>query len=69
MATKIISWNARGLCNLNAQGSVATILRMYNPDLLWLQETKIESREVVNEARMWDEEWGWEFLPSVGASG
>ncbi|KAF5194888.1 hypothetical protein FRX31_015527 [Thalictrum thalictroides] len=69
MASKTITWNTRGLCNVAAQGSIKLILRLYMPDVLWVQETKIEDKILVEKAEMWDDDWGWIFMPSMGASG
>ncbi|KAF5206481.1 hypothetical protein FRX31_003929 [Thalictrum thalictroides] len=65
---KVLSWNARGLCNLDAQGSVKWLLNKSKADIVMLQETKIKEKAVVDNA-FFPVGWKWEFVPSLGLFG
>ncbi|KAF5182983.1 hypothetical protein FRX31_027430, partial [Thalictrum thalictroides] len=66
---KVLLWNARGLCNLDAQGSVKWLLNKSKADIVMLQETKIKEKAVVDNASMFPVGWRWEFVPSLRLSG
>jgi exonuclease III len=67
---KIISWNVRGMNELEKRTKMRGLLREWKADIVCLQETKMEviRREVVYSV------WGcvyvdWVYLGSRGASG
>ncbi|KAF5196675.1 hypothetical protein FRX31_013738, partial [Thalictrum thalictroides] len=66
---KILSWNARGLCNLDAQGSVKLLLTKSKANVCMIQETKIKELAYVGNANLFPMGWLWKFVPSFGLSG
>ncbi|KAJ9701108.1 hypothetical protein PVL29_006452 [Vitis rotundifolia] len=67
---KIISWNTRGLGSKKKRRVVKDFLRLQNPDVVMLQETKRE----VCDRRFVGSVWSvrnkeWAALPACGASG
>ncbi len=48
---KIISWNTNGLRATAKQGNLMPLLEKYNPDILCLQETKVEETQLPEEIR------------------
>jgi exonuclease III len=67
---KIISWNVRGMNELEKRTKIRGLLREWKADIVCLQETKLEliTREMVYSV------WGcayvdWLYLGSRGASG
>ena len=70
MNLKIISWNVRGLNARDKRQQVHHMLKLWNTDIVCLQETKLDfiDRRVVRSL------WGihhvdWLYLGSKGASG
>nr|XP_023925825.1 uncharacterized protein LOC112037243 [Quercus suber] len=70
MNLKIISWNVRGLNERDKRLRVRNLIRNWRPDIVCLQETKMEliTRAVIGSL------WGgphvdWSYLGSCGASG
>ena len=70
MQLKIISWNVRGLNDLNKRLRVRYLLRSWKADIICLQETKLDlvTKGLVRNI------WGvhhvdWLYLGSSGASG
>ncbi|KAF5200259.1 hypothetical protein FRX31_010154 [Thalictrum thalictroides] len=66
---KIVSWNARGLCNEAAQESTKTLLRFSKANIILIQEWKVHDREVIDKASMWGSQWKWKWVPSTRLSG
>ncbi|KAG5539950.1 hypothetical protein RHGRI_020247 [Rhododendron griersonianum] len=62
---KIISWNIRGLGSSTKKRFVSKLIKDRYPDILFLQETKIERFEMSVVHRMWGTadveyaEYGW----------
>ncbi len=48
---KIISWNTNGLRATAKQGFLMPLFGKYNPDVLCLQETKVEESQLPEEVR------------------
>ncbi|MCE9585420.1 exodeoxyribonuclease III [Candidatus Nomurabacteria bacterium] len=48
---KIISWNTNGLRATAKQGHLAPLFKKYKPDILCLQETKVEADQLPEEVR------------------
>lgn len=49
--TKIISWNTNGLRATAKQGHFTPLFKKYKPDILCLQETKVESDQLSEDVR------------------
>lgn len=45
---KIIAWNCNGFAAKNTRNYLADLNRMLNPDIIFLQETKIDSNKILN---------------------
>ena len=70
MNLKIISWNVRGLNDRDKRLRVRNLVRKWGPNVIFLQETKMESitRAVINS--LWrGQHVDWSYLGSSGASG
>ncbi|XP_023904183.1 uncharacterized protein LOC112015948 [Quercus suber] len=70
MNLKIISWNVRGLNDRDKRLRVRNMVRRWGPDVICLQETKIEliTRAVIRN--LWrGQHVDWSYLGSCGASG
>ncbi|XP_030936692.1 uncharacterized protein LOC115961945 [Quercus lobata] len=70
MNLKIISWNVRGLNDRDKRLRVRNLVRNWRPDVICLQETKMEliTRAVIRS--LWgDQHVDWSYLGSCGASG
>jgi exonuclease III len=70
MKPKIVSWNVRGMNEIEKRWKIRRLLREWKADIVCLQETKLEviSKEVIRSV------WGclyvdWLYLGSRGASG
>ena len=48
---RIISWNTHGLRATAKQGFFTPLFEKYNPDILCLQETKVEPEQLPEEVR------------------
>ena len=48
---KIISWNTNGLRATAKQGHLTPLFEKYNPDILCLQETKVEESQLPDEVK------------------
>ncbi|KAF5191738.1 hypothetical protein FRX31_018672 [Thalictrum thalictroides] len=66
---KVVSWNARGLCNLDSQGSVSMLLKKTKANVILIQETKIKESGGIDDAKLFPKEWKWVCVPSIGLSG
>ena len=67
---KIISWNTRGLGSRKKQRVVKDFLRLENPDVVMIQETKkmeCDRRFVVSVWKVKNKEWV--AFPTCGALG
>ena len=70
MNLKIISWNVRGLNDRDKRLRVRNLVRKWGPDVICLQETKMESitRAVIRS--LWrGQHVDWSYLGFCGASG
>ncbi|KAG6629833.1 hypothetical protein CIPAW_14G112600 [Carya illinoinensis] len=70
MKPKIVSWNVRGLNEINKRLRIRNLLREWKADIVCLQETKLKmiSRRIVRS--LWSGvHVGWVFQASNGASG
>lgn len=69
MKVKIISWNVWGL-NDNKKETIKSLVKKWKPDVLCLQETKIEEWSTVIATHIWGSRWiDWVELKSYGRSG
>ncbi|KAF5184672.1 hypothetical protein FRX31_025737 [Thalictrum thalictroides] len=66
---RILTWNARGLCNLDAQGSVNMLRKKSKADVIMIQETKVRDKEVIEKTNMWPNDWKWAFCTIKGVLG
>ena len=65
----IVSWNCRGLRNSSKVEVVKDLLRMASPDILLLQETKIEEANLLSLSKKnWKKESGM-VVSARGSSG
>ncbi|KAG2682772.1 hypothetical protein I3760_11G205400 [Carya illinoinensis] len=69
MKPKIVSWNVRGLNEVNRRSQIRHLLREWNADIVCLQETKLKliNRKMVRSIWSWlyvD----WVYLAAQGAS-
>lgn len=65
-----LSWNIRGLRGLNKKTLVRTIVGLHNPEILCLQETKLENHSTRLTRAMGGANIDqWESFPAIGASG
>ncbi|XP_026429123.1 uncharacterized protein LOC113325110 [Papaver somniferum] len=70
MINKIISWNIRGLGDVNKRIVVNSVLLKWRPDVVLLQETKLEVITDQLRREIWSsQDIGCHYLPSQGASG
>ena len=70
MNLNIISWNVRGLNEVEKRLRIRNLLKLWKADIICLQETKLElvTRQIVRS--LWSCLYvDWLFLGSVGASG
>ena len=70
MNLKIISWNVRGLNDRDKRLQVRNMVRRWRPDVICLQETKMEliTRAVIRS--LWrGQHVDWSYLGSCGAFG
>lgn len=70
MKSKIMSWNVRGLNEINKRLQIRNVLREWKADIVCLQETKLKmiKRRIIRSL------WSgilvdWVFLTSNGAAG
>lgn len=68
MKLKLISWDVRGLSNVDTRGELKTLLRIWKPGIACFQEDKIKGW---NRRRLVKEIWGnnhFDWVP-FGRSG
>ena len=64
MNLNIISWNVRGLNDTGKKFSISNLLRNWKPDLVCLQETKMEWISASIVQGLWGGSFmGWTVLP------
>jgi exonuclease III len=69
MNLKIISWNVRGLNDAGKKLTISNLLRNWKPDLVCLQETKMEWIFASIVLGLWGGSFtGWTVLPPSRAS-
>ena len=67
---KILIWNVRELGDPRKRGKVKEIILKVGPEIVMLQETKLESFEGMHLRVVWDSKHkDYVFLPSFGVSG
>ena len=67
---KIISWNVRGLGSSNKRRVIKDFLRLENPDVVMIQETKKEKCDRRLVGSVWTvRNKDWVILLACGASG
>ena len=70
MNLKIISWNVRGLNERDKRLRVSNMVRRWGPDVICLQETKMELIIGAVIRSLWrGQHVDWSYLGSCGASG
>jgi len=66
----LLSWNVRGLNEIDKRLKVRKFLRQWKADIICLQETKLEFISINIVRNLWGcLHAGWCYLPSSGASG
>lgn len=69
MKPKILSWNVRGLNDVNKRLRIRSLLRSWKVDIVCFQETKLShvDRNIIRS--LWGCSLvGWSYLASLGAS-
>ncbi|GLU16530.1 hypothetical protein SLE2022_329610 [Rubroshorea leprosula] len=67
---KVLSFNVRGLGNMVKRRELGRLVREEKPNLLFLQETKLEGVEEWLCKKLWySDDFDWNMKSSVGASG
>ncbi|KAH7860022.1 hypothetical protein Vadar_008237 [Vaccinium darrowii] len=67
---KIISWNIRGMCSSVKKRYVSSIIKEQKPDIIFIQETKLEQLDSFQIKKMWyDSEVQVESVNAEGLSG
>ncbi|KAF5190149.1 hypothetical protein FRX31_020264 [Thalictrum thalictroides] len=69
MTIKVLTWNIRGLGNLESCGWVRKLLREKCPDIMFIQETKLSEERGSLFEHMWGERWSVLVCPVVEMSG
>lgn len=70
MTNKIISWNIRGIGDVDKRIVTDSVLSKWNPDIVLLQETKLEDMTEVIKKDIWSKSnVKFCFKPSVGTRG
>jgi hypothetical protein len=66
-----MTWNVRGLNSSAHQEDVKQIMTIYKPDLICIQETKMEqvTPTIIRNSLGPDYQDSFTFLPAVGSSG
>ena len=66
----IVTWNVRGLGTFDKCLRVKNYLKSVKPDIIMLQETKIENpKPFIFKCLGWGVIDEWAFIPAVGTSG
>jgi len=66
---KYISWNCRGLSNNLKEEALKDIVRMYTPEVLLIQETKLEDSVLLQACKVFWKKGQAKAVSSRGASG
>jgi exonuclease III len=69
MQFNILSWNLRGQNNLAKQEDVRKMIKLVRPDLVCLQETKLENITTATIRNVPGLEFERDFLPAAGTRG
>lgn len=70
MIGKIISWNVRGVNNRGKRHIIRGCLAKWKPDIVCLQESKLEKCLDETIHSMWRlKEVGWHCIPANGTAG
>ena len=70
MKPKLISWNIRGLNEIDKRSRVKNLLRQWKADIICLQETKLESiSSIMVRSLLGCLHTDWCYVPSNGTSG
>jgi len=70
MKVKILSWNVRGLNDINKRSTIKSLIRKWNPDVICLQETKLEEWSSLITGQLWGNRWAsWAELKANGTRG
>jgi hypothetical protein len=66
----MVSWNVRGINDARKRVSIINLLKSWKPDVVCLQETKMENISVGTIQSLWGGPFtGWVVLPAFGTSG
>ena len=69
MSVQILTWNVRGLNDPRKRLRIKHMLKLWKPDIICLQETKLELITIVIVRSLWRcHHVDWMFLGSIGAS-
>ena len=70
MKLKILSWNVRGLNSPRKREVVKNLLRDWRCDIIYLQETKINSMDLQTIKSLWGSPYSdWVALDAVNTTG
>lgn len=66
---KVLSWNCRGMVSKLKEDSMKGLIRYENPDILLIQETKMEEVDFLQRSKQIWKKGGGSAVSSRGASG
>jgi len=66
---KYVSWNCRGLGSILKEEALKDIVRMYTPEVLLIQETKIEEEALLQVSNKYWKKGQGKAISARGASG
>jgi exonuclease III len=66
---KVVSWNCRGMGRKVKEEAIRTLLRIETPDILLIQETKMEDKDFLQISKKFWNKGGGQVVSARGASG
>ncbi|KAJ0975885.1 hypothetical protein J5N97_017850 [Dioscorea zingiberensis] len=65
---KLICWNCRGVSNSATISRIKSIIRMHQPDLVCLVETRADADRAYTFCKKFAKRWHWAAIPAQGMS-
>lgn len=65
----LISWNCRGLGSKGEEEAMRNLIRTENPDIVLIQETKLEENDFLHSSKMFWNKGGTKDISDRGALG
>jgi len=66
---KYVSWNCRGLGSRSKEEALKDIVRIYSPEILLIQETKMEDLPLLQSSKVFWKKGHGRVVSARGASG